>query len=77
MVCQKYSTDHMGYSSYYLTAYMEVEDWIMEIICDNCGKTIITPEWKTICDGEIEYTLNTSKRAGVTDDVLRQKMTAQ
>ena len=50
----------------------------MEIICDKCRETIITPEWGTIRDGEIEYTYFTCPACGTvypvstTDGQLRR-----
>ena len=53
----------------------------MEIICDKCGTVVPDPEWKTIRDGELEYTVFLCEHCGtvyvvcVTDEALRQDIT--
>lgn len=50
----------------------------MEIICDKCGETVLSPEWKMIRDGDIEHTYFTCDACGAaypvcaTDGSLRR-----
>ena len=51
------------------------------IICNHCRKEIQFPEWRTIPDGELEYTVFLCEYCGtayvvcVTDEALRQDIT--
>ena len=51
------------------------------IICNHCGKELQSPEWKTIQDGDLEYTVFLCEHCGtgyvvcVTDEALRRHIT--
>ena len=52
----------------------------MEIICDECGKSISDPQWKKIMSGDLEYTYFTCDECGAahpvctTDSALRKNI---